>query len=39
MFCSLMGFRDKGHEAETVAFLSALVDEHRRLDKIEGGEL
>jgi hypothetical protein len=39
IFCSSMGFGDKGHEAENVAFLSALDEEHRRLDKIEGGEL
>jgi hypothetical protein len=39
MFCSSMGFGDKGQEAETVAFLSALDEEHRRLDKIEGCEL
>ncbi len=31
MFCSSMGFGDKGQEAETVAFLSALDEEHRRL--------
>jgi len=39
MFCSSVEFGDKGQEAETVAFLSALDMEHWRLDKIEGCEL
>jgi hypothetical protein len=39
MFCSSMGFGEKGKETETVTFLSALDVEHRRLDKIEDCKL
>jgi hypothetical protein len=39
MFCSSMGFGDKGKEAEIVALLFALDVERRRLYKIEGCEL
>jgi hypothetical protein len=38
LFCSSMGFRTKGQEDKFVAFLSALDEEHRRMDKIEGCE-
>jgi hypothetical protein len=35
LFWSSIGFGDKGEEDKTVAFLSALDEEHRRWDKIE----
>jgi len=39
LFWSSIGFGDKGEEDKTVAFLSALDEEHRRWDKIERCEL
>jgi len=39
LFWSSIGSRDKGEEDKSVAFLSALDEEHRRWDKIEGCEL
>jgi hypothetical protein len=39
LFWSSIGSGDKGEEDKTVAFLSALDEEHRRWDKIERCEL
>jgi hypothetical protein len=36
LFWSSIGSGDKGEEDKTVVFLSALDEEHRRWDKIEG---
>jgi hypothetical protein len=39
LFCSSFGFGDEGQEDKAVAFLSALVEDHRRRDKLEDCEL
>jgi hypothetical protein len=39
LFWSSIGSGDKGEEDKSVAFLSALDEEHRRRDKIKGCEL
>jgi len=38
MVCSTVGFGIKGQEDKTVAYLSALEEEHMREDKLEGCE-